>query len=81
MEAERNSDRKTCKARLLSGYKKKIAGFICIIFLCITSNLFSWQNGNIKGKIIDEKTKQPLVGANVSIVGTMRGASTTLRWI
>src|SRR5574343_498263 len=28
------------------------------------------QNGSIKGKVIDKKTKEPIIGATVTIVGT-----------
>lgn len=32
------------------------------------------QGGTIKGKVIDKKTKEPLIGANVVIKGTTKGA-------
>ena len=31
---------------------------------------------NINGKVVDSKTKEPLIGANVLIVGTTKGAAT-----
>ncbi|MCC7429552.1 carboxypeptidase-like regulatory domain-containing protein, partial [bacterium] len=36
----------------------------------------SLKKGNIKGKILDQTTKQPLLGASVLIVGMQKGAST-----
>lgn len=34
------------------------------------------QTGTIKGKVIDADTKAPLIGANVILVGTVKGAAT-----
>lgn len=47
------------------------------IFLLIFSTLSLASNeGKIRGKIIDQLTKQPLIGASVLVVGTNNGAST-----
>jgi hypothetical protein len=38
-----------------------------------------WQNtGTISGKVLDARTKQPLVAVNVRILDTERGAITDL---
>ncbi|CUS92585.1 Domain of unknown function (DUF4480), partial [Candidatus Kryptonium thompsonii] len=36
------------------------------------------QVGKIAGKVVDMETKEPLIGANVIIEGTLLGASTDL---
>jgi hypothetical protein len=44
-----------------------------------TENLVTaTEGGTIKGKITDAKTGEPLIGANVTVKGTKRGASTDL---
>jgi outer membrane receptor for ferrienterochelin and colicin len=47
--------------------------------LCIFSNLYSQKNsietGSIKGEVYDGTTKEPLVGANILVVGTTLGSS------
>ncbi len=48
---------------------------LAIVFLC--GVLFA-QNGIIKGKIIDAKTKHPLIGANVMLYGTDLGAASDI---
>ena len=53
--------------------------FIFIFSLLIiisTAYLFAGTTGKISGKIIDAKTKEPLIGANVIIEGTNFGAAT-----
>lgn len=48
------------------------------IKLCITlafSGLAADQSTVLKGKIIDSKTKEPLIGANVIVVGTGQGSA------
>ncbi|MCX6152276.1 MAG: TonB-dependent receptor [Ignavibacteriales bacterium] len=47
-----------------------------IILLCFCISIFAQKKGSVKGKVIDKKTKQPLIGANVSVQGTSLGAST-----
>ena len=48
---------------------------LAIVFLC--GVLFA-QNGIIKGKIIDAKTKHPLIGANVMLYGTDLGSASDI---
>ncbi len=55
---------------------KSYAVIIITILFLMSSNSVSAQTGNIFGKVIDEKTKQPLIGANILIMGSVVGAST-----
>jgi hypothetical protein len=41
---------------------------LCMIF--IFSSLVADQTFSLKGKIIDSKTRDPLIGANVVVLGT-----------
>ncbi len=51
--------------------------FILSIFLLVvTVGLVSAQNGTLRGKIIDQKTGETLIGATVSVKGTAKGAIT-----
>ena len=36
------------------------------------------QSGTIKGRLIDNETKSPLVGANVEVLDTQMGAATDM---
>jgi hypothetical protein len=51
-------------------------------FLIILVSLFDvnaqTSKGIIKGQVVDETTKEPLIGINVSILGTQTGAATDL---
>ena len=49
---------------------------ICMIF--IFSSLVADQTLSLKGKIIDSKTKDPLIGANVVVLGTALGAASNM---
>ena len=52
---------------------------LLFIFLCALSFVsLSAQNGTLKGKIIDAKTNEPLIGASVMIEGTGNGAAADL---
>jgi hypothetical protein len=44
--------------------------FLHIIILVFIANLAYAQTGVLKGKVIDRKTKETVIGATVSIVGT-----------
>lgn len=58
-------------------YMKFIA-ILLVIQSCISFQIFAQQVsiGNVKGTVIDSKTKQPLVGVTVQIVETKQGAIT-----
>lgn len=47
------------------------------VFLIIFSVVFA-QTGTIKGKILDSKTNEPLIGASVLVEGTTNGAAADL---
>jgi outer membrane receptor protein involved in Fe transport len=50
---------------------------ILILSVILSSKAFS-QSGKIAGKVIDAGSKEPLIGANVVLVGTTTGAATDL---
>ena len=52
---------------------------ICLSFVLIGTPLIAGVTGKISGKIIDSETKEPLAGANISIAGTMLGASADIK--
>ena len=54
---------------------KKLS-IIIIVFVFITNGLAEEKLGTISGKVIDKRTLQGLIGANVLIVNTNRGAAT-----
>ena len=49
--------------------------FILFTF-CLGTSVYSQNSGRIIGRVIDQKTKQPLPGANVQLVGLNHGAAT-----
>jgi len=48
-------------------------------FLVIPMNTLAQDTGAITGKVIDARSKEPLVGANVIVLDTNRGASTDMK--
>jgi len=58
-------------------FKSYVAIIYAILFL-MSFNCTKAQTGNISGKVIDEKTKRPLIGANILIMGSAIGAATNL---
>ncbi len=54
----------------------KIKRFLCVIFLISYNVLAQNGSGEIVGSVSDAVTRQPLVGANVLILGTNFGAAT-----
>lgn len=57
--------------------KFKLNTILLIIFLS-ASQLMSGTTGLLKGKVIDKATEQPLIGANIQLVGTKLGAAAGL---
>ncbi|MBI5020155.1 MAG: TonB-dependent receptor [Ignavibacteriales bacterium] len=57
---------------------KKYNPYIAILFLIITaiSASYAGNTGKITGKITDAMSGEPVIGANVSVMGTPRGAVT-----
>jgi outer membrane receptor protein involved in Fe transport len=47
-----------------------------LVFIILQSVVFAGTTGKIAGKVIDAKTKEPLIGANILLEGTSMGAST-----
>lgn len=58
------------------GHHRNIQILTLAIFLIQYLNLFSQSTGKIRGRVISEDTNEPLVGANVLIIGTNQGAAT-----
>ncbi len=51
--------------------------FLCVlVFIFMPAELFGGTTGKIAGKVIDAKTKEPLIGVNIVITGTTMGAAT-----
>jgi len=48
------------------------------ILLLISSNSYSQNTGTITGRVIDIRTKKPLIGTNVIVLDSNRGASTDI---
>lgn len=56
---------------------KKTVSIIFLLLININAEyIHSGTTGLLKGQVIDKKTKQPLVGVNVILVGTKYGAAT-----
>ncbi|TAK64293.1 MAG: TonB-dependent receptor [Bacteroidetes bacterium] len=59
-------------------FSQAIPFFFIVITLLFFSSSSLFSQGSITGKIIDEQTGEPLVGANVLIVNTTIGAATDI---
>ncbi|MBC8181804.1 TonB-dependent receptor [candidate division KSB1 bacterium] len=59
-------------------HKKNLWLLVVIVSIFSFVNLFAQTTGKIVGNISDETTNEPLVGANISIEGTTKGAATDL---
>ncbi len=56
-----------------------LIGFIILAFLFPSASIiFAQHTGKISGKVVDSQTKEPLIGVNVVIQGTLIGAATDL---
>lgn len=53
---------------------RKILYFL--LLLVLSAAVMAGTKGRIKGKVVDKQTGEPLIGANVVILGTSSGAST-----
>jgi hypothetical protein len=51
------------------------------LLVLAAASVFAQEKGTIKGKVIDELSKQPLPGLNVRLIGTSLGGSTNLEGI
>ena len=52
--------------------------YLMVFSMLITITSFAQQTGSISGKVIDKKTNEELIGANILVVGTTTGASSDL---
>jgi outer membrane receptor protein involved in Fe transport len=59
-------------------YSKSKYLFFFLCFSLLSVNLFGGTTGKIAGKIIDAKSKEPLIGVNIILIGTTMGATTDL---
>ena len=60
------------------GFRRKTAAAVCVALLLMfaVGTVVAQTAGKISGKIVDQDTKEPLIGCNVVVVGTLMGAST-----
>jgi len=75
---ERNEKRNRTEARV--GFlrcKNVSATFLALLFL-LPALALAGNTGKIAGRVVDIKTKEPLIGANIVLVGTTLGASTDI---
>ncbi len=66
---------RTFKFNSFDKIKKLLPYLLVLVIIFIQSN-FAQSIGKIRGKVISQDTDEPLVGANVLIVGTNQGAAT-----
>jgi len=52
--------------------------FMIIILVSIQSSFAEVQKGSIGGHIVDKKTQQPVIGANIAVEGTVWGAASDM---
>ena len=50
--------------------------FRILFYLLMMNSVFSQDTKSLQGRIIDSKSKEPLIGANVIIKGTAQGSAT-----
>ena len=55
---------------------RMLFAFVAVLFL--TAFLYANENGKIGGRVIDQKTGEALIGANVMLKGTVYGSATDL---
>ncbi len=53
-----------------------ILALTLVLPLFAAGPVFSQKKGHIQGRVVDEVTKQPLIGAHVTVMGTPYGAAT-----
>lgn len=65
-------------------FKFLYAGVAMVVFMAMLLHpqmIRAQEGGTITGKVITVESQEPLPGANVSIIGTMRGASTNVNGV
>ena len=59
--------------------KKNSTFLIVLIILIMSSSLFAQTGvGKLSGKVVDDLTREPLIGANIIVMGTDMGAATDI---
>ena len=58
-----------------------IASLLSLLLILFNEQVFAGTTGKISGQIIDVTTGEPLIGANVIIVGTNLGAATSYNFV
>ena len=53
--------------------------WLTLLLLLLVPGVMFAQSGKIRGTVVDSKTKEPLVGANVVLEGTSYGSSTDIQ--
>ena len=53
--------------------------WLTLLLLFLVPGVMFAQSGKIRGTVVDSKTKEPLVGANVVLEGTSYGSSTDIQ--
>jgi TonB-linked SusC/RagA family outer membrane protein len=51
---------------------RNLHAFVIILFLCFTE-AYPQNTYSIKGKVVDEKTNEPLIGVSINVKGTITG--------
>ncbi len=59
----------------LRSSKAKILIMIIFGLILLSYNLYAGQTGKLAGKVVDKETGEPVIGANVIVVGTHQGAA------
>ncbi|MCB0306808.1 MAG: carboxypeptidase-like regulatory domain-containing protein, partial [Calditrichaeota bacterium] len=47
-----------------------------VMLLVLAQGLWAQGNGRISGKVVDEKTQEPLIGVNIEVLGSNTGTTT-----
>jgi len=50
--------------------------WLSLLLLLLVPGVMFAQSGKIRGSVVDSKTKEPLIGANIIVEGTSMGAAT-----
>ena len=58
--------------------QKKLISLILLLTIVLVSHLYAGTTGKIAGTVTDKSTGEPLIGANIIVVGTNLGAASDL---
>ena len=59
-------------------FTKKFSKILLLAFILVSFTGLQAQTGSISGKVTDKSNNDPLIGANVLVIGTSTGASTDI---